>query len=115
MYVIKEEDSIKKFDGFKFEKNEERYERKVRYGVYFGSSTNPFEMEKNGHIEVSFVGNARDCNHFGDGLEPFLKEALVLYDRKVMNNNGIVHNDYEPFGCLDCLPMVPDENDFSKK
>lgn len=115
MYVIKEEDSIKKFDGFKFEKNEEHYERKVRYGIYFGSSTNPFEMEKHGHIEVSFVGSARDCNHFGDGLEPFLKEALVQYDRKVMNNSGNTHNDYEPFGCLDSLPMVPGENDFKEK
>lgn len=114
MYVIKEEDGIKKFDGFKFKQDEERYERKARYGIYFGSSNSPFEMEKHGHIEVSFIGNAHDCNHFGEGLEPFLKEALVLYDRKVMNNNGIVHNDYEPFGDSKKMPMVPDDSDFIK-
>lgn len=117
MYVMREKAVIHSAGvGKFFHREEEIYERKVRYGFYNGEPSVDSNMEKLGHIEVSFIGNAHDCNHFGDGLEPFLKQAIVLYDRNVMRNTKAhTHNDYIPYGGVDCLPLVPDDSDFLSK
>lgn len=117
MYVMREEATIRKVGvGKFFNKDKEIYERKARYGFYNGEPSVECDMEKLGHIEVSFIGDAHKCNHFGDGLEPFLKQAIVLYDRNVLGNTKAhTHNDYKPFGGIDCMPLVPDDSDFFNK